>query len=152
MKSQKIQFTRILAISAVTIVLATGCLEKEEEQPSTGGGTTTTNKATLSSWATSNAAWAFRLDLSGANIAGTPFTMVIKYSDSSETHCSATLSGTEASGSYTVSSCATTMPGSGNMSDSTTASSFHTGGAGTYVNNGSSFYWCRANSSCFTYY
>ncbi|MDG0816781.1 hypothetical protein [Bdellovibrio svalbardensis] len=141
---------QVLLISIFTLGLTTGCLEKAAEEPSTDSGTT--NKATLSSWATANAAWAIRLDLAGANITGTPFTLTIKFSDNSETHCSATINGTEASGSYNVSGCASTTPGSGSMSDSTGGAAFNTGGAGTYVNNGASFYWCRANSSCFTYY
>jgi uncharacterized protein YceK len=144
-------YFRMLLVSMLTLGLTTGCLEKAADEASTEKDTPT-SKATLSSWATANAAWAIRLDLTGANITGTAFTLVVKFSDSSETHCSATISGTEASGSYYVSGCASTTPGSGSMSDTVGGSAFQTGGAGTYVNNGTTFYWCRANAACFTYY
>ncbi len=139
---------KMLLVAGLVTSTLTAC-EETAETPSTGGGGST-NKAVLSSWATSNAAWAIRLDLSGANITGTPFTLTIKFSDTSEIHCTATLNGDESTGTYTVASC--TAPGTSSMADSVGGSTFQTGGTGSYVNNGSSFYWCRANNACFTYY
>jgi hypothetical protein len=150
MKNKCGTFVKVLLMSVLTLGLATGCEETAETPSTDGGGGGSTNKAVLSSWATSNAAWAIRLDLSGSNITGTPFSLTIKFSDTSEIHCTATLNGTESTGSYTVASC--TAPGTSSMADSVGGSTFQTGGAGTYVNNGSSFYWCRANNACFTYY
>ncbi|WP_413583193.1 hypothetical protein [Bdellovibrio sp. HCB288] len=137
---------KMILILGLTISTLTAC-EEQAAEPSTGGSA---NKAVLSSWATANSAWAIRLDLSGANITGSQFTMTVKFSDTSEIHCDATMNGTESTGSYTVSNCV--APGTSSMADSVGGSTFHTNGAGSYVNNGSSFYWCRANNACFTYY
>jgi hypothetical protein len=147
----KTMFTLSLLI---TLTAATGCIKKEEAVAAAteAGGTTTTPKATLTSWNIGNSAWFARLDLNGANLSGTPFTLVFKYADNSETHCSGTeLTGTESSGTFEVTgSC--TGPGTGTMSDLGDPNIFETTGVGSYSNNGSVLKLCAtASTNCINY-
>ena len=136
------------ALGLIILAFNFGCKETTEEvtAPSESG------KVLLSSWAVSNQAWAIRLDLSGANSTGSSFSMTIKFSDTSETHCTAVITGDDVSGVYNISACASTTPGSGSMSDVVGGPAFETGGNGTYSNDGTDFTWCRANTACFTYH
>lgn len=146
---------RLKNIFIVSLLLVfVSCVQDDGLAPNTSasGGTTASSKATLSSWATSNAAWAIRLDLNGANIGGTDFTLVVKFSDTSETTCAnSSLSGSEDFGTYITGSC-TVNPSGSSMSNVIGVAPFQTVGSGTYTNNGSSIVLCKANNSCSTYY
>jgi hypothetical protein len=146
----------ILTLSLlITLTTVAGCKLKKEDAAAaveTGTTTTTSPKATLTSWNIGNGAWYARLDLNGANLSGTPFTLVFKYADNSETHCSGTeLTGTESSGTFEVTgSC--TGPGTGSMSDLGDPNIFETTGVGSYSNDGSELKLCAtASSNCIDY-
>ena len=144
----------LLALSLlITLTTAIGCKKDEvaDAAAATGGGGTVTSKATLSKWKIINSAWFVRLDVAG-NLNGTPFTMVYKYSDNSEVHCTNTeMTGTESSGTLDVNgSC--TGPGTGSMADSG-PTDFETTGGGSYSNNGSLLRLCATGSTnCISYY
>jgi hypothetical protein len=149
MKIQKIIFACLLVVSFIN----SGCKKSTGAAASTtsssGGGS---SKVMLSAWAVANSSFSYRLDTassSGANLSGTPFTVVVKYSDNSEVHCaSSSFSGTETSGSYDIANC--TAIGSGMCTSSPT--SFESGGAGTYSNNGTTLTLCKADTTCYTYH
>lgn len=139
----------------ITLTTAIGCKKQDEvaaaSATATGGGGAT-SKITLSSWNIGNSAWFARLDLNGANLSGTPFTLVFKYSDNSEVHCTNTeLTGTESSGTFDIAgSC--TGPGTASMADSS-PTIFETTGIGSYSNNGAVLKLCRTGAaSCNSYY
>lgn len=146
------KLTNILITCSLLFLVS--CVQNDGLAPSTSGsgGTTAAAKATLSSWDTGNGAWQIRLDLNGANKDGTPFTLIVKFSDTSETSCAnSSLSGTEDFGTYTTGAC-TVNPAPASMSNIVGAAPFQTGGAGTYTNNGGSITLCKANTACSTYY
>jgi hypothetical protein len=139
----------ISLITILTVFLLTGCKAASKAASSSGGSSGGgSSKAVLSSWATSNAAWAIRLDLNGANLDGTSFTLVVKFSDNSETWCTNSyLAGDQSTGTYNTGTCT----GHGGMSNSS-PSSFETGGVGSYTKSGSTFQFCKHDTSCYTYY
>lgn len=145
----------MLALSLlITLTTATGCKLKEEDVAAlaAAAGTTYTPKTTLSAWNIGNGAWFARLDLNGANLSGTPFTLVFKFSDNSEAHCSGTeLTGTQSSGTFEVTgSC--TGPGTSSMADSFGPTDFETTGIGSYSNNGSILKLCATGTTnCMSY-
>ena len=115
-----------------------------------GGGSGSGGKATLSSWSIKpSAAWVARLD-QNANFSGTLFTLVYKFSDTSEITCTATMSGTSASGTLTTTGCVANPAGSG-MAASTGTGFASTGGTGSYSNDGATLSLCRADTSCNDY-
>ena len=140
---------KILALTLALCALIS-CNKKDDDDDDS-----TTNtpdyKDTLSAWSVSpSKAWAVRLDLNGANLSGTPFTMIAKFADSSETHCANTvLAGSEANGTWSSTSCV--VQGTGHMAASTGTSTFTTTGSGTYENTGSSLKLCRTTNGCTTY-
>jgi hypothetical protein len=142
-------------IIACSLFFLVSCVQNDGVAPSTsatGGTTASTPKATLSSWAVANSAWAMRLDINGANIDGTPFTLIVKFADNSETQCTNTvLNGNEYSGSYYTGTC-TVNPVNTTMSYGTTAAAFKTTSTGTYTNNGGSITLCGGGIGCSTYY
>jgi hypothetical protein len=144
---------KILAITLALLALIS-CNKKDDDDDDddNGGVTLPDYKATLSSWKVEGGgAWNVRLDIN-ANLSGTPFMMVVKFSDSSEVHCTtATLAGSEANGSWTASGCAST---GGTMADSVGGVPFTTtGGGGTYENLGNVLKLCRnGTNGCLNYY
>lgn len=141
------------------IVLNFGCKKSTTAATDTtgsgSGSTGSSSKATLSSWHVSNSAWAMRFDVAG-NTSGANFTLTVKFSDNSEIHCTNTqMAGTSTSGTYNAGTCSDVGGGTYGtpyMSTSTGASTFDTGGAGTYSNTGSTLILCKNNSTCNTYY
>ncbi len=135
-------------------LLAISCVQSDGEAPTTSAtgttATTTTTKAMLSSWSVSNRAWAVRLDLNSANLDGTSFTLVYKFSDASETWCTAALNGNELTGTYTTSSC--TAKGSNTSMSNSVNSVLNTIGTGSYSNTGSVLSLCLHSGSCISYY
>ncbi|MBC7429355.1 MAG: hypothetical protein H7336_12125 [Bacteriovorax sp.] len=146
--------TLILVTLFITLTTAFGC-KKQATSATATTTATATSKATLSSWHTSNSAWAIRLDLA-ANTSGSNFTLIVKFSDNSEIHCSSTqMSGTSTSGTYNAGTCVNAFGGTfgnPNMSTTTGAATFDTGGAGSYSNSGSALTLCSNGGSCSTYY
>jgi hypothetical protein len=104
----------------------------------------------LSSWSIKPyGAWSARLDVN-ANLSGTPFTLLYKFADTSEITCTATMTGSEASGTLSTSACA--VGGAvGSMADQTGTSFAETGGTGSYSNDGSTLLLCRASTTCNDY-
>lgn len=106
----------------------------------------TPNKDTLSSWTLQpTTLWSARLDINGANLNGSPFTIVYKFLDGGETTCPNTImAGSEGNGSYQTGTCAVTVGTA--MSSGTLPSSFQSSG-GTYVNDGTTLKICRFGTS-----
>jgi hypothetical protein len=137
---KKINTLIVLAL----LTLSFGC--KKQAAVAT---TTTASKATLSSWAISNSSFSVRLDLNGANLNGTSFTLIYKCSDNTEVWCPSTsLTGPSDHGSYNI---AGTCIDNGGMSTSYLGV-FETGGVGTYTNSGTGLSLCKFNGSCLSYH
>ena len=135
--------TLILLLCIVTLV---SCNKKEDDDVAN----TLPYKGALTSWDVPNGAWQMRLDLNGANLAGTAFVMVIKFADASEVHCAATvLAGSEGAGSYQTGAC--TVGVAGPMANGTGGTSFQSFGVGgTYTNDGTNMITCKNGNGCFT--
>lgn len=130
--------------------LLVACGNDKSNNNSDGASAATSHsKSLLTAWYVANQAWGVRLDVGGANRSGTPFTLVFKFSDTTETQCTGTMTGSEASGTYDAASCVDAGTG---MSDSVGGAVFETGGVGSYTNDGSTLSLCKANTSCLEYY
>lgn len=139
----------ILMLCILTLV---SC-NKKEKADDTVTPPTLDNKDTLSSWDISTGGWQMRLDLNGANLQGTPFTMVIKFADNGEVHCVNTiLAGSEGAGTYETGACTDAFPST--MATSVTGVPFESVGPthGTYTNDGTNMIVCKnGTGNCFTW-
>ncbi len=142
--------TITLVVLSLILTLNFAC-KKKDAAAAVSSGSDTTSKATLSSWHVANSAWSVRLDLNSANLNGTNFTLVYKYSDNSEVHCSNTqMTGQSDTGTFNITgSC--TGPGTGSMADSG-PTNFETVGVGSYSNDGTVLKLCLHSGSCISYY
>ncbi|MDO9181135.1 MAG: hypothetical protein Q7U04_01940, partial [Bacteriovorax sp.] len=134
------------------LVFIFSCVQNSGEAPTTSSSGTTTSaghKAMLSSWAISNSSFFVRLDLNSANLNGSTFVLIIKYSDTSEVWCSgAYLSGDEDAGTYNTTAC---VSHNGGMSSSN-PTTFQTGGVGSYTNDGTTLKLCPNSGSCLSFH
>jgi hypothetical protein len=145
---------KILALTLALLALIS-CNKKDDDDDDDDGDTINTpdSKETLSSWNIGNGSFYARLDLNGANLSGTPFTMVFKYADNSEVQCTNTImAGSEANGSYQNSGCSSTGGMATSAGGAVNGSGwFPTGGVGTYENNGTTLKLCRNSGGCNEY-
>ena len=125
--------------------------KKEAVSAGAGSGGAAGDKAVLSSWTvTPGGAWTMRLDLGGANLSNNVFTLVYKFTDTSETQCSARMNGDQNSGTLTTTSC--TLDSNGSHSHTVGTVPFLTAGAGSYARvGGPIIQMCKANSTCHQY-
>ncbi len=138
------KINKLLSLLLVTLTLFS-CNAKDKKS-----SIITANKDTLSSWTlTGGGLWKLRLDLNGANLSGTPFSMLVKFADNGEVTCLNTiLAGSEGNGSYQTGACSVTFASS--MATTTGGVAFEQQGAGgTYTNDGTTFEFCRNVANCF---
>ncbi len=138
---------KLLAFFLFTLMLIS-CNTKEKKS-----SIVTVNKDTLSSWALENGAlWTLRLDMNGANLSGTPFSMLVKFADSGEVTCLNTiLAGSEGNGSYQTGVCSVTFASA--MANGVGGVAFEQQGmGGTYTNTGTTFEYCRNVANCFVHH
>ena len=122
------------------VLSALGCGES-------GGGGDGSSKSLFSEWTRSDNQ--FYVDLTDASFS-TTFIMGFVLSSGEICACNAVISGSESSGSATVSSCSYVSGGSG---DPGCASIWENGGSPyTYTKSGSTLELCDNPSSCGTYY
>jgi hypothetical protein len=140
------KYTLLLSFSAL-LLTSISCNKKDNS-----GDTVAVPdyKDTISSWAVDpSSAYNIRLDLNGANLNGTPFTLVLKCSDNSEVHCANTvMSGSEGAGTFVSGACVDATGGPMSTAFTTTLANF---GSGTYTNSGTRLSICQSVGVCRDY-